>query len=52
MPKQTVMAYGKETPLQAGMRVDADIVVENRRMIEWVLDPLFTITGAGDHESA
>ena len=40
-----MQAYGSATPLQAGMRVDADIFIESRRLIEWVFDPLFTITG-------
>lgn len=45
LPRQSVQAYGSATPLQAGMRVDADIFIESRRLIEWVFDPLFTITG-------
>lgn len=45
MPRQSVQAYGSATPLQAGMKVDADIFIESRRLIEWVFDPLFTITG-------
>lgn len=45
LPRQSVQAYGNATPLQAGMRVDADIFIESRRLIEWVFDPLFTITG-------
>lgn len=45
LPKQDVQAYGNATALQAGMRVDADIYIESRRLIEWVFDPLFTITG-------
>jgi membrane fusion protein len=27
------------------MQVEADVVVETRRLIEWVLDPLYTLTG-------
>lgn len=42
---QAVLAYGTPTPLQAGMRVDADVVIERRRLIEWMFEPLFTITG-------
>jgi len=43
--KQTVMAYGQPMPLQPGMQLDADVVIETRRLIEWVLDPLFALTG-------
>jgi len=42
---QTVKAYGAEMPLQAGMVLDADIWVDQRRIIEWVFDPLYSITG-------
>jgi membrane fusion protein len=42
---QTVKAYGAEMPLQAGMVLDADIWVDQRRILEWVFDPLYSITG-------
>lgn len=45
LTKQTVMAYGQPMPLQPGMQLDADIVIETRKLIEWVLDPLFALTG-------
>lgn len=42
---QTVMAYGKSQPLQAGMSLQADILQERRRLFEWVLEPLYSLTG-------
>ena len=45
LAKQTVSVYGTHKSLQPGMQLDADVVIERRRLIEWVLDPLFTITG-------
>lgn len=45
LEKQTVLAYGQSLPLQPGMQLDADIVIETRKLIEWVLDPLFALTG-------
>ncbi|WP_165943380.1 HlyD family secretion protein [Roseicella aquatilis] len=42
---QTVRAYGEAVPLQPGMQLEADILMERRRLVEWVLDPLFTLTG-------
>jgi len=42
---QTIMAYGKEQQLQAGMMLQADILQENRRLYEWVLEPLYSLTG-------
>lgn len=45
LSRQTATAYGEEIPLQSGMRLEADVKIENRRLIEWVLDPLYTLTG-------
>ncbi len=45
LDRQHVMAYGKAAPLQPGMQLDADVLLERRRLVEWVLDPVFTLTG-------
>jgi membrane fusion protein len=45
LANQTVTAYGDAIALQPGMQLDADVLVDTRRLFEWVLDPLFTITG-------
>ena len=45
LERQTITAYGQPVPLQPGMQLDADVIMERRRLIEWVLDPLFTLTG-------
>ena len=45
LPMQGVRAYGQTMSLQAGMVLDADIRIDRRRLIEWVLDPLLSITG-------
>jgi membrane fusion protein len=45
LERQTVTAYGRDIPLQPGMQLDADVLIERRPLIEWVLDPLFTLTG-------
>jgi len=42
---QTVKAYGRQQTLQAGMLLDADILQEKRRLYEWVLEPLYTLSG-------
>lgn len=42
---QTVLAYGKQQPLQAGMLLDADVMQDRRRLYEWVLEPLYSLTG-------
>lgn len=45
LERQSVAAYGKDLPLQPGMMLEADVSLEKRRLYEWVLDPLYTITG-------
>jgi len=45
LANQGVTAYGNPIPLQAGMLLEADVVIDKRRLYEWVLDPLFTLTG-------
>jgi membrane fusion protein len=45
LSSQTILAYGKAQDLQAGMLVDADILQERRQLYEWVLEPLFSLTG-------
>lgn len=42
---QSVNAYGKPQALQAGMLLDADVLQERRRLYEWVLEPLYSLTG-------
>lgn len=36
-----VMAYGEPRPLEAGMRVEADIALEKRPLYRWLLDPVY-----------
>ncbi len=45
LDKQFVLAYGKQMPLKSGMLVDASVKLEQRRLYEWVLEPLFSISG-------
>jgi membrane fusion protein len=45
LERQAITAYGQSVPLQPGMQLEADVIIERRRLIEWVLDPLFTLTG-------
>jgi membrane fusion protein len=45
LQSQHVNAYGKPVPLQPGMQLEADVLIESRRLIEWMLDPLYTLTG-------
>jgi membrane fusion protein len=45
LASQSVMAYGQAQPLQAGQRLEADILQETRKLYEWMLEPLYSITG-------
>ena len=42
---QDVIAYGQAEPLRPGMQLEADIVGERRRIYEWLLEPLYSVTG-------
>ncbi len=44
LESQTVTAYQKEIHLKAGMRLEADIWLDRRPIIQWIMDPLFSIT--------
>ncbi|WP_237561541.1 HlyD family secretion protein [Frateuria defendens] len=43
LDRQSVMAYGKAEPVRPGMAVDADVLMERRRLVEWVFEPLYGI---------
>lgn len=45
LQRQSVLAYGETLPLKSGMQVDASVLLEQRRLYEWVLEPLFSISG-------
>lgn len=45
LSSQVVRAYGDSMPLQAGMLLSADVVLENRSLLDWLLEPLYTLRG-------
>ena len=45
LDSQSMPAYGREEPLQAGMQVDADVLLDRRRLIEWIFEPLLSLAG-------
>lgn len=45
LDKQTIQVYGRPQQLQAGMTLEADILQEKRRLYEWVLEPLYSLSG-------
>jgi membrane fusion protein len=40
LSRQSVRAYGQEKYFAAGMTLEADILQERRRLIEWLIEPL------------
>ncbi|KQZ69224.1 anibiotic ABC transporter [Rhodanobacter sp. Root561] len=49
LDSQQVMAYGRPEPVKPGMALEADVLMERRRLIEWVFEPLY---GMAHHVSA
>lgn len=45
LERQFVKAYGDIIPLRAGMLLDADIMLEKRKLYEWIIEPIYSITG-------
>ena len=45
LDRQAIPAYGRREPLQAGMQVEADVLLDRRRLIEWVFEPLLGLAG-------
>ncbi|TQQ07234.1 HlyD family efflux transporter periplasmic adaptor subunit, partial [Vibrio cholerae] len=43
--QQSVNAYGKNFPLKVGMIADADIILESRTLLEWLLEPIYALKG-------
>lgn len=41
LQKQDIRAYGKRQVLLPGMSVDADLLLDHRRMIQWIFEPLY-----------
>ena len=36
-----INAYGEKIKLRPGMQIKANLVLESRNLIEWILEPLF-----------
>lgn len=43
LDRPDIDAYGKKIPLQADMLLRADIILEKRSLISWLLDPLLSV---------
>lgn len=45
LASQAITAYGRSEALQSGMQLEADVLLDRRRLIEWIFDPLFSLAG-------
>jgi membrane fusion protein len=43
--QQSVAAYGQEQALSPGMQLEADVLLDRRRLIEWLFEPVLGIAG-------
>jgi membrane fusion protein len=43
--QQQIQAFGKAFDLKSGMLFDADIMLEQRTLIEWLLEPIYSLKG-------
>jgi membrane fusion protein len=41
-----VQAYGEKIKVQSGMKVDADMLLEQRRIYEWLIEPILSFSKA------
>jgi membrane fusion protein len=45
LERQEVLAYGMPQVLSPGMQLEADVLLDRRRLIEWIFEPVLSITG-------
>ncbi|WP_438596466.1 HlyD family secretion protein [Gibbsiella quercinecans] len=43
LDEQAIQAYARNEQLKPGMALDADFLIDKRRLYEWVLEPLFAL---------
>jgi membrane fusion protein len=45
LDRQTVAAYGNAQALVPGMQLEADVMLDRRRLIEWIFEPVLGLAG-------
>lgn len=45
LTQQQMQAFGKSFFLKSGMLFEADIMLEQRTLIEWLLEPIYSLRG-------
>ncbi|HEX7341823.1 MAG TPA: HlyD family efflux transporter periplasmic adaptor subunit [Rhodanobacteraceae bacterium] len=49
---QSIEAYGKRRTLLPGMALTADLLLDRRRMIEWIFEPLYGMAKRGEGKAS
>ncbi|MBO9766136.1 HlyD family efflux transporter periplasmic adaptor subunit [Xanthomonas phaseoli pv. dieffenbachiae] len=52
LESQHILANGRQESLRPGMALDADILLEKRRLIEWMFEPVYEMTSRLSDDSA
>jgi len=47
LDRELVSAYGQDMPVQPGMLLSADVIIDRRTLLEWLLDPLYAVGRMG-----
>lgn len=42
---QIILGYGQRFPLKSGMLLEADIILDTRSLLDWLLDPIYSLYG-------
>ncbi len=45
LTRQSISTYGKAQALSAGMQLDADVLQDRRSLLEWLLEPVYSLKG-------
>ena len=45
LDEQAVQAYGRPQALSPGMQLEADVLLDRRRLIEWIFEPVLSVAG-------
>jgi len=46
LASQSAQGYGKALPLQVGMQLSGDVMIDRRTLLQWILDPIYALTGS------
>lgn len=46
LDKPYVHAYGEKIKVQSGMKVDVDMLLEQRRIYEWLIEPILIFSNS------